>query len=212
MGFYRISSQLTDYILDKTTPNAAEKYFDQIKAAIHQLGDLGVMSPVEALRVARFQANPKETMTDDEMATQVGGDPRHASQEVNQMYLVLNQLARTGQLGIRTQRLLERFMQGIWKPLDEGAVEEPAQEGQIRPGVVRGRRRAEPQEVPEIPEAENIPRWEMPEERMLEEIERRKAAFDMLVTAGILEIIPSFKEREARLAERKYAWASLLRL
>jgi hypothetical protein len=212
MGFYRISSQLTDFILDKTTPSAAEKYFAQIKAAIHQLGDLGVMSPVEALRVARFQANPKETMTDDEMATQVGGEPRQAAQTVNQMYLVLNQLARTGQLGIRTQRLLERFMEGSWKPLDEGAIEEPEQEGQIAPGVVKGRRRAEPQEVPEIPEAGNVPRWEAPEERMIEEIERRKAAFDLLVTAGILEIIPDLKERQARLAERKYAWAALLRL
>lgn len=210
MGFYRISSQLTDYILSSSTPGAADKYFEQIKAALQQLADLGVIGPIEALRTGTFQANPKETMTDEQMLENLKGDPDKRAQEVNQMYLVLNQLTRTGQLSSRARNLLERFMTNVWQPLDEGEVESE-QEGQLRPGVVKGRRKSEPTHVPEIDEKTNVPRWMQTEERMIEDISRIRGeaskTYDLLVTAGVLEIIPDFEERKQRLAERKYSWA-----
>ena len=207
MGFYRISSQLTDYILSRSTPSAAEKYFEQIVEAFERLAETGSLTWDRARLLESFHANPKLNISDEEMLSKLPGTEEKKVRELNNMYKVLGGMERSGQLNIRTRKVLERFLESAWRPWSEAeTIPEPV--------VMRGRRK-EPTVVPEIEEKEQIPFWERGEERLLEDIERKnkKAAefiYELATHAGILERVPDFKERLIRLAERKFAWTTLL--
>jgi hypothetical protein len=203
MRLYKLSSQFTTFV--KARSSNPDKILDQVSDAIETLGEMGVPLPGSSAVLEAFHAS--DSIDDEFVLSHLGGI--EAAPIVNQMYNVLAQLASSGKVDMITRKVIETFLRSGFRKLKEP-------EKQISPTVVRRRKKEEPEaitEIIEIDEPEMIARWQRPEDRMISRLDRERTAslLDLFAKAGVLEQLPSFKERQIRLAERSFEWTKLVK-
>ena len=197
MSIYRFSSQFTDYILRNSSN--PDKILLQVGDAIASLGETGALSEYQSSRLSAFHEDP--SITDQYMLELLEGDEDEKKAAVNGMYPVLGRLAGTGKVDMVTRRVIEKFLDKVWKKL-------PVQEKPLGVGPVIRRKKPESTE-PEKPIVLREPlgpKWERQEDKLINRIDNSYAS---LVEAGILEQAPDADELNARLEERKFKWALL---
>lgn len=202
MGLYKLSSQFTDFVAARSSN--PDRILTQVGEAIEHLGELNVPLPGDAPVVSAFHES--SSLTDDFMMNYLQGDPAEKAKVLNSMYEILGNLERTGKVDKITARTIEKFLESFTPVEAETEAEPPAD--QIRPGVIRGRRGPK-QEVPEIEEHIGWNRFTAPEERMVARLDRAEASiklYKLLSFAGIIERVPDFNQRQARLAGRRFEW------
>lgn len=204
MSIYRFSSQFTDYIL-RNSANP-DKILLQVGDAIASLGETGALSEYQSARLSAFHEDP--SITDLYMMELLEGDEDEKKAVVNGMYPVLGRLAGTGKVDMVTRRVIEKFLDKVWKKL-------PVQENPLGAApVIRRKKPTEGGPSGEGPSGKPIvlreplgPKWERQEDRMINRIDN---AYASLVQAGILEQAPDADELNTRLEERKYKWALII--
>jgi len=199
MSIYRFSSQFTDYILRNSSN--PDKILLQVGDAIASLGETGALSEYQSSRLSAFHEDP--SITDQYMLELLEGDESEKNAVVNGMYPVLGRLAGTGKVDMITRRVIEKFLDKVWKKL-------PVQEKPLGVGPVIRRKRPESTERPTekpivLPEPPG-PKWQYQEDKLINRIDN---AYGSLVEAGILEQAPDADELNTRLEERKFKWALL---
>lgn len=207
MGLYKLSSQFTDFVASRSSN--PDRILTQVGEAIEHLGELNVPLPGDAPVVSAFHES--DSLTDDFMMSYLQGDPTEKARVLNSMYEILGNLERTGKIDKITAKAIEKFLEA-YSPVEVPKPEVQEDPNQIRPGVIRGRRGPK-QEVPEIEEHENWNRFTAPEERMISRLDRTAGSnvqlWKLLAFAGVLERIPDFNQRQARLAGRKFEWVKV---
>ena len=236
MTIYKLSSQFTDYVLENYKPDSANNIFDQVAEAFQVKSQNDPKNNIWSMLGAFHGPKGK---TDEQMLETLEGTDNNKKRQLNLMYEVLKGLESTGRIDKVVRRILENFVTKQWAPQTVAKTETPKQPGEIRSGVVKGRVRERPlpesllESLDEIEEPENIPRHMREQEMMNRRVQRSldeqgkselqklkqqaeaadkwaSCIFDLFITAGILETVPDIKEREARLAERAFAWTALL--
>jgi hypothetical protein len=205
MGIYKLSSQFTDYVISRSTNPA--KILEQVGNALSELGYSGIATFHEANELD--QVSPEDRISDDEMMELVMGDPKEKAKFLNQMYEVLRGLESTGKIDMVTRKLIDSFLNNIWKPIK---IEEPS-------GTVIRRRKPGESNTPktdtDITIRENTPSWQRQEDRMAWLLDRNKSAGQnisgmLFIKAGIIEKVPNILERKTKLSERKYSWIKII--
>ena len=181
--------------------------------AIENLGDIKNLDPYVAQMAGAFHEETP-SISDEDMMAEITGTPEDKARIINTLYTVLARLKGSDEMGRRVALVIENFLTKHYKPIQVPST--PTElPGQIRPGVVKRPGREKPPEAELTPIkdwSKTSPGYRSYQDRLDDAIDRRRSyaseLYNMLVTAGVLERVPSFNERAARLAERKYAWAA----
>lgn len=213
MGFYRTSSQFTEFVVKHSkTPDVV---LDQVEQAIDWIASQEQFGDLTSAELSTFHAATNPIITDEEIRDNINAPESVKNSVINKAYNILKEygfLRGTGKVDNRTSKLVESFFK-TRVPLIEKATP---------PIRVRNRVR---QEVPDI-EIANLKRptrFDRIEDRLLSQISRQEdlgreplakskaaALYSLLTKAGLLEPVPSLKERSDRLTERTFKWAKLL--